>query len=123
MGKLSLFLGCLFVSSNLWAAKIWNPKIEFSNRSIHFAPAKAHMVAGQARVEIVESEGCEAKVQSANLVQFSESCDFIRGIYTYPVKVQGQEQKATVFSEFMLRQLGPKSYFRLVNSPTVIFEG
>lgn len=121
-GKISALV-LLLVSSNLWAAKLWNPTVEFSSRAIRFAPAKAHTLVGQAKLEILETEGCEAKIQSSNLLQFSETCQFLRGYYSYPVKVEGTEHKATVFSEFLLRQTNPKSYLRMINSPTFIFEG
>ena len=121
-GKISALV-LFLVSSNVWAAKLWNPTVEFSSRSIRFAPAKVHTLVGQAKLEILETEGCDAKIQSSNLLQFSETCQFLRGYYSYPVKVEGTEHKATVFSEFLLKQTSSKSYLRMTNSPTFIFEG
>lgn len=123
MGKLKLFGAGLVFSINLFGANLWNPKVNFSGRSIHFLPAKTHSLVGQAKVEIAESEGCEAKVQSSNLINLPENCEFLRGYYSYSVKVHGTEHNATIFSEFFLKQTGINSYIRMVNSPTVVFEG
>jgi hypothetical protein len=123
MGNKILALVLVSVPLNLWGSKPWTPKIEFRPKSISFSPAKGHPLASQAKIEVIETEDCDAKIQSANLLQVSDNCEFLRGYYRYSYQPIGSEKRVSVLSEFFVRQTSSKSYIRLTNSPVYIFEG
>lgn len=114
----------LGLAGNLWAiSKPWVPMIEVGAKTISVAPAKMHLSPFNAQLEIKEAEGCEAKVQSSKMIQFSDSCEFLRGIYHYSVRADGTENPYEVYSEFMLHQVNAKSRAVLINSPVVVLSG
>lgn len=117
----NLVLGIFFFlfSSHGVAAKPWSPRISLGTHGIQFLPAKLHLSPFETKVEILESEACEAKVQSSSSVMLSENCEFLRGVYQYSFKRPGSETVLSVFSEFLVRRGGVKSYVFLVNTPTV----
>jgi hypothetical protein len=121
--KCAWLLGMGFTLS-LWAAnKPWAPKIEVSGKFITVAPAKVHLSPSELKLEIAESEGCEAKVVSPQSIQVSEPCEFLRGVYQYAFRQPGNDNKLKVYSEFSLHQGSSKSRVYLVNSPVIFQEG
>ena len=119
--QIMIGLGCVFGAvGNLWAMpKPWAPSIEVGAKTISVAPAKIHPSPSNPTLEIKESEECEAKVQSARLIQFSEACDFLRGIYYYTVKLDGVDELYKVYTEFLIHQKNPKSRSILIHSPVI----
>lgn len=111
------------IATQAGAANPWSPSVEFGARTITVAPAKFHLSPSKTQLEIVESEGCESKVVSTTSLQFSEICDFLRGVYHYSFLQAGNDNKLEVYSEFMIHQTQPKSRTYLVNSPVVIQNG
>jgi len=117
---------CLVIfqlSPVLYAANPWSPTIDLGSRTITVNPSKLHSTLSKSKLEIVETEGCEAKVQSSSVVQFGEGCDFLRGVYQYSFRQPGSDRSLRLYSEFFLHQKGSKSRVFLVNSPIVIHEG
>jgi len=120
---LVLVLG-MGLTATLWAAnKPWAPRVEVTGRVITVAPAKFHLIPFEPKLEIAESEGCDAKVVSANSIHVSESCEFLRGVYQYSFRQPGNDNNLKVYSEFLLHQGNSKSRVYLVNSPVVVQEG
>jgi hypothetical protein len=116
-------LGLVVSLTGYGVNKPWAPSIEFGVKNIFLSPAKSHENPFNVKIEILESEGCEAKVQSSHSVQFSESCEFVRGLYEYSFRQSGTENKFKIYSEFLLHQSSPKSRTYLINSPIVVAEG
>ena len=94
----------------------------FGERTVTVSPAKFHLSPSKAKLEIVESEGCEAKLQSPLIIQLAESCEFLRGVYQYSFRQPGSESSLKVYSEFVLHQNGIKSRSYILNSPIIIHE-
>lgn len=123
MGNKILALVLVGFPLNLLASKPWTPTIDFRSQSIIFNPAKGHPSVSQAKIEVIETEGCDVKIQSSNALQMPNSCEFLRGYYRYSYQPIGFERRVSVLSEFLVRQTSPKSYIRLTNSPVFIYEG
>lgn len=118
-----IFLCLQLVSATVLASNPWSPVIELGSRGITASPAKLHLSPSKSKLDIVEVEGCDAKVQSSSVVQFGEGCDFLRGVYQYSFKAPGDDKLLRIYSEFFLHQNSIKSRVFLVNSPVVIYEG
>jgi len=118
---LLLFWVAIFSSAS-WAANPWGPAIEFAGRSITASPAKLHLNPAKLKLEIVESEGCDAKLTASSTIQFGESCEFLRGLYQYSFKQPGSDRTLRLYSEFLLHQRNSKSRAFIINSPIIFSE-
>ncbi|NBX68471.1 MAG: hypothetical protein EBR01_05855 [Proteobacteria bacterium] len=123
MKFLSIILCFHLLGAKILASNPWSPIIELGARGITVGPAKLHLAPSKAKLDIVEVEGCDAKVQSSSAVQFGDRCNFLRGVYQYSFKQPGDDRSLRVYSEFFLHYNSSKSTTFLVNSPIVVHEG
>lgn len=122
MTSLFFFFWVAIFSSVSWGVNPWGPAIEFGVGTITASPAKLHLNPAKLKLEIVESEGCEAKLKASSTIHFGESCEFLRGLYQYSFKQPGSDRPLRLYSEFLLHQRNSKSRAFIINSPIIVSE-
>lgn len=113
-----LIIGVAFLSTTLIADVVTIPSVRYADSSIVGVVPQDHKALGRS-MEIIESEGCAAQRTSANSVNVSNRCDFLRGVFSYRRIDPATSVREQVFVGFALSRKSPRSYTFMVSGPMI----